>query len=456
MRAAAALALLLLTACASRPPDLSRRTGVVELPAGTIVLHHELEVAGGAHDLEVRGAPAGTTLRAAPDFDGRALIYANRAHGLRLTGFRIEGSRNALAQPVGLPPSDVPFARFYRHNGILIEDSERVTIRGVAFAEVANYPIIVSRSAGVRIESVRIDDSGSLSPAGRNNASGGILLEEGTRDFEVRQCIVRRARGNAIWTHSNYHSPRNADGVIAGNSIEETARDAIQVGHATNVRVENNTGARIGYPIPLVDMLSYAVPVALDTGGNVDRSTYADNRFTDVNGQCIDLDGFHDGDVRGNSCVSHGSYDDYPYAQFGIVFGDSNPDMQPDHVTVAGNRIDGAGFGGLYLIGSGNVVTGNRFLGLNRNRCTGDMTQARCNYAADQPDLLRSGIYLAAGAARPAPASHNQITENEISGFGMNRWCIAAAPGVSASANRIAKNQCTDTGAGVRTARRRQ
>jgi hypothetical protein len=171
---------------------------------------------------------------------------------------------------------------------------------------------------------------------------------------------------------------------------------------------------------------------------------YVGNRFQDINGQCIDLDGFHDGEVRNNSCISHGSYDRYPYAQYGIVFGNSNPDMQPADVTIAGNLIDGAGFGGIYLIGAHHVISGNRFLGLNRNRCTGDMTQARCNYAPDQPDLLRSGIYLARGAARPADTSHNQITGNEVSGFGMRKWCIEAAPGVSLSANRIEKNQCAD------------
>jgi hypothetical protein len=442
VRFAAALALLVLTACAPKPPDLSQRTGIIDLPAGIIVLHRELSIPDGSRALEIRGAPAGTILRAAPDFAGRALIYARNVRGLRLTGFRIEGNRAALAKPIGLPPSDVPFAHYYRNDGIVIENAAHVTIRGVSFAEVANYAIVLSASTGVRIEAVRVEDSGSLTAAGRNNASGGILLEEGTRDFEVRQSIVRRVRGNAIWTHSNYHSPRNANGVIAGNSIEEVARDAIQIGHATNVRVENNTGARIGYPVELVDMLTYAVPVAVDTAGDVDRSVYRNNRFTDINGQCIDLDGFHDGEVSGNSCISRGAYDQYPYAQFGIVFGDSNPDMQPVNVTITGNLIDGAGFGGLFLIGSGHTVSGNRFLNLNRNRCTGDMTKARCNYAPEQPDLLRSGIYLAGGAARPAPAAHNRITGNEVSGFGMDKWCIEAAPHVALAGNQIAENRC--------------
>jgi hypothetical protein len=439
-----ALPLIFLAACAPHPPDFSKRTGVIELPAGTLVLHHELVVAEGAHDLEIRGHPSGSTLQAAADFEGRALIYSKGATGLRLTGFRIDGNRAALAKPIGLPVTDTPFAQFYRNNGILIEGATRFSMRGVSFANVANYSVLVSASSGVRIESVRIEDSGSITPSGRNNASGGILLEEGTRDFEVRQCTLRRVRGNGIWTHSFSHSPRNANGIIQGNVMEEVARDAIQVGHATGVTVLENSGRRVGYPLDLVDMAGWAVPVALDTAGNVDKSAYTRNRFEDINGKCMDLDGFHDGEIRDNSCVSRKSYDEYPFAQFGIVFNNANPDMQPSNVIVTGNLIDGAGYGALYLLGSNQVISHNRFLGLNRNQCASDRAKPRCDYSAGDPALLRSGIYLVGGAARPADTSHNEITDNEVSGFGMSKWCIEAAPGVFLRANKIENNRCEE------------
>jgi hypothetical protein len=445
-RHSACLVLLLLTSCAPRLPDFSRRSGVIQLPAGTIVLHHELTVAEHAFNLEIRGHPSGTTLRAAADFDGRALIHAKGASGLRLTGFRIDGNRAALAKPIGLPASDTSFARYYRNNGIVVENSRDVLIRNVSFTEVANYAVIVAASSGVHIEGVRIEDSGSLAPSGRNNASGGILLEEGTRDFEVRQCAIRRVRGNAIWTHSNYRSPRNANGTIQENVIEDVARDAIQVGHATHIAVRGNRGRRIGYPVELVDIASWGVPAAIDTAGNVDKSVYAGNDFEDIDGKCMDLDGFHDGEIRDNSCISRQPYAEYPYAQVGIVFNNSNPDFEPSNVLVTGNLIDGAGYGGLYLLGSNHVVTRNRFLGLNRNRCSSDRTRPRCDYGAGDPALLRAGIYLAPGAARPARTEHNQITGNEVSGFGMRKHCIEAAKGVSLTANRIAGNRCLDSG----------
>lgn len=438
--APAALCALLLASGLPQPPS----TGVMELPAGTLILHHPMAIPDGAHDLEIRGNPAGTTLKAAANFDGRALITSKGAAKLTLSGFRIEGGRTAHDARTGLPPADVPFAGYYRDNGILIEGATGLAIRNVSFAQVASYPLLISHSSAVRVEGVTVEDCGSLNAGGHNNASGGILLEEGVSGFEVRRCTLRRVRGNAIWTHSNYHSTRNANGIIADNRIEEVARDAIQVGHATHVKVENNTGARIGYPVELVDMADYAVPVAVDTAGNVDQSVYAGNRFEEINGQCIDLDGFHDGEVRDNSCISRKGYDQYPYAQYAIVFGNSNPDAEPVNVTISGNLIDGAGYGGIFLLGSGHVVSGNRLAGLNRNHCTGDMTQARCNYAPDQPALLDSGIYLGRAAARPAVTKGNRITDNQISGFGMKASCVAAAPGVSLAGNQIEKNTCAD------------
>ena len=443
-----AVATLFSSACTRNPETelraaFTKDNGVLELPAGVIVLHRELTVPAGAHDLEIRGNAAGSTLQAAPDFQGRALLVSVGAKALRLRNFNIDGNRAALEKRIGLPPSDVPFARFYPKNGILVDHGSHVFVENVLFARVSNLALLVSASSGVQITGITVEDSGSLNPSGKNNATGGILLEEGTTDFTIRHCELRRIRGNAIWTHSNYRSPRNADGLIEHNRVEEVARDAIQVGHATRIRVEQNTGARIGYPPELVDILAYAVPVALDTAGNVDQSVYRGNRFEEIDGQCIDLDGFHDGEVRDNSCVSRKGYDQYPYAQYGIVFGNSNPDAKPDNVTIRGNLIDGAGYGGLFLIGSRHIVTGNRFVNLNRNKCTGDMTQARCNYAADQPDLLRSGIYLAHGAARPAETIENRIAQNEISGFGADRWCITAAPEVKLAANQITGNRCT-------------
>src|SRR4029453_2469877 len=103
--------------------------------------------------------------------------------------------------------------------------------------------------------------------------------------------------------------------------------------------VENNHGARIGYPSSEVDMETFAVPAALDTAGNVDQSAYVNNRFEEVNGKCIDLDGFHDGEVRGNTCVNRNPVESYPHGHYGIVLNNSNPDMRSRKIVIAENRI---------------------------------------------------------------------------------------------------------------------
>jgi hypothetical protein len=86
----------------------------------------------------------------------------------------------------------------------------------------------------------------------------------------------------------------------------------------------------------------------------------------------------------------------------------------------------------------------NHLRRLNLAHCEGNAAKPACNYALDQPDLLRSGIYLGTGGPRPAPARGNVIEDNEISGFGISKHCVAAAPGVSLAANTLARTTCKD------------
>jgi parallel beta-helix repeat protein len=302
-----------------------------------------------------------------------------------------------------------------------------VRISDVKFRNIAGFAVLATNSRDIAVSGVEVRDSGSRDPRGRNNTTGGVLFEEGTAAFRVENSTFENIRGNGVWTHSLYTSPRNRDGIIAGNRFREIARDAIQVGHAANVRVERNQGARIGYPAAEVD----ATPVAIDTAGNVDGSIYADNAFTSVNGKCIDLDGFHHGEVRGNSCRDVGGY--------GIVMNNTNPDMQSTGVRITGNEIRGARYGGIFVIGTANTISGNRLLDLNTARCD------NCGYPADEPDMLRSGIYLGRRAERPAPARGNIIEKNEITGYRMAERCIGRAPGIAAPDNTVRANRCGNT-----------
>ena len=432
---AIATAALALTLAAPNPePRLET------LPAGVVELHSELVLANGR---ELRGAPSGTVLRAAADFRGRALIVV-RGSGVALRGFTIDGSREVLEQRTGLPPSNQPFSEFTRANGVLAVNVSKLRIENVQFRNIAGFAVLVSRSRDVRIDGVEVADSGSRSVSGRNNATGGILLEEGTTAFCVTRSLFRNIRGNGVWTHSLFTSPRNRDGWIAFNHFENLARDAIQVGHATSVRVEENQGNRIGFPAEEVDSENQAYPVAMDTAGDVDQSSYARNRFTEIDGKCIDLDGFHDGEVTENSCVNRPDPRLYPFGNIGILFNDSNPQTRSNHIRVIGNLLDGVKFTGIFAFGAGHVIAHNRLLNVNLAHCNEKAAEFGCYYPKGEPEALEVGIYLGRGILWPEPLQGALVEDNEITGFHMATRCIELAPGVSATANTIRNNRCTD------------
>ena len=424
---------------------LKNPTGVIELPAGVVEVSSEIQIPAAAHDLEIHGAKQGSLLRATPGFTGRAIFVLPGGANIHFHDFEIVGSRGALTQTVqGLAPDDVPFSRFTVNNGILAENANRLNISAIKMREIAGFGILVNHASQLRIDGIAIQDSGSLNAKQRNNTTGGILLEEATTDFEVTNCTLKNIFGNGIWTHSLYRSPRNARGRIANNKVEYVGRDAFQVGHAISVRVENNTATAIGLPVEAVDIEHGAIPVALDTAGNTEKSTYIGNHFSEINGKCIDLDGFHDGEVRDNTCENEGPPDAYKYGNYGIVMNNSNPDMESRNVVISGNTIDGVLFGGIFIIGSGNTVTHNRLFNINIAHCPELAALYGCFLGPDEPDILRTGIYLGKGAHRPDIARNNIVEDNSISGFGMGAHCIGVAPGVSLEKNRVARNDCSD------------
>jgi hypothetical protein len=421
---------------------LVRGSGVVELPQGETHLDRPLEVLPGARGLTVRGHPRGSTLIMDADFKGSAAIVVRGAADVTFAGFTIRGNRTELKSDWYLPEHYEAFADYYTANGIVIRKSDRVTVRGVQFTAIRAFPVIVNGSSHVTIDSAGIRDCGTLNRAGRNNTTGGILLEEGVAGFEVRRTTITRVTGNAIWTHSYAESPRSSDGFIHDNTISTVARDAIQVGHATRVRVENNTGRELGFPAEYVDVEHHAVAVALDTAGNVDHSAYSNNRFTDVNGQCIDLDGFHDGSVTGNSCLNAKPIESYPALHYAVVFGNNNPAATSSGIVVMNNTLRGFAYGGVFVVGSNNRIENNRFTDLNLAHCGVTPVPARCAYAPDQPDMLRSGIYLANNGGRAATDTNNVIRNNTLAGFGIAAHCVTSAPGVALRGNVVAGNVC--------------
>jgi hypothetical protein len=87
---------------------------------------------------------------------------------------------------------------------------------------------------------------------------------------------------------------------------------------------------------------------------------------------------------------------------------------------VTANTCSEAVLGAISVAGTHNLISGNHLMGLN----------------AAHRDA--AGIYLEAGA------KDNTVENNEIAGFGMSKQCLGAAPGVPLTANKVAKNSCSD------------
>lgn len=434
------------TGCGGTPESRLRKTlatqstGVISLPTGVIEISSELTLAPNAHDVDIVGG--GTIFKRASGFKGRALFVAEKARSIRFRDFSIDGNRDEIHHPVEMAPPENAFRIFYSDSGILLDQVSGAEISHVQFSSIPSFAVIVSRSSGIRIKGVLVEDSGTRNAMRHNNTTGGIVIEEGSSDFDVRESRFRRIFGNALWTHSLYTSPILHDGVFAANRFQAIGRDAIQVGAASKVRVEDNTGDHIGYPPEVVDVENQGTPVALDTSGNVDQSIYARNKFEEVDGKCIDLDGFHDGSIVENQCANRKSLAFYPFGHFGIVMNNTDPNMRSRNIEIRGNVIDGTKFGGLFLMGSGHRVTGNTFIHLNMAKCEENIKG--CIYKADEPKMLESGIYLSNGVVRMEPVRNNVIRGNKISGHKMKSRCIVAGPGVHLKENSLGPNTCED------------
>lgn len=427
--------------------SLAAASGAVTLPAGVTLLQHGI-VVDNARGLTVTGAPQGSTLKAAPGFLGTALLVFRNPRELKLAGFTLDGTRAQFTRPQGLPPSNHTFAMFQMNNGIQIEGGEVVAASRLAFRDIAGFAVLVTRSKSVTLDALAVADSGSRNDARRNNATGGILLEDGTTEFTVSNCRFERILGNAVWTHSRLDARRNADGVIRGNTFDTIGRDAIQIGHATNIRVLDNRGRGIGYPFDAVDVEGGGIPVAIDTAGNVDLSLYSRNTFDEVNGKCVDLDGFHHGEVSFNICRNSRGAADYPSGHYGIVFNNNNPQMRSEQVLVHDNTLSGMKYGAVFVLGARHRIYRNRFLGVNRAGCPEMHSKYQCLYFPGQPEILSAGVYLGESAAswsRHEPAAANVIEDNVITGYGMSKRCVVSAPAVKPGSNTINRNHCKDT-----------
>jgi len=364
---------------------LQAKTGAVTLPTGVIEISREITLPADAHDLNITGT--NTTIKASSTFRGRALIILPAGKNIAIHDLSLDGNRAAFPEPLGPPPPTAMLSRVVANNGIVAEGVQGLEIASLKATEIAGFPILINGGHNIHIRDAVITDSGTLDPAGHNNGSGGVVLEEGVTDFEIVHALVGKIRGNGIWIRSasSGAAVTAARGVISDSEFTILARAAIEISHATAITIENNTGHMIGFPGEEAVTSGAVLPTAISASGSVDHVAIRNNSFDEIAGRCLTLEGFNDGEVTGNTCAE---------------------DL----------------FNAFVIRGTGNHITANHLTDLNHAH-------------RDQPESLRAGIYLAVGA------SGNTLDGNDISGYGMAQHCVG---GPALDANKLSKNLCSD------------
>jgi hypothetical protein len=190
-------------------------------------------------------------------------------------------------------------------------------------------------------------------------------------------------------------------GHVTNNRFLEITHIPVELIGSTGFTVESNRGARIGFG-------ESQQPAAL-AAKQSQRTVFKDNSFEEVNGTCIRVEDFHDGEVRSNSCVNREDREAYTWGGFGIAI----QGAEARNVLVWGNTIEGFLRGGLLLSGAGHRVSRNHFTRLNIAHCNEAGARFLCLAKPKEPDLFRSGVYLA------HPARDITVEANELSGFGI-------------------------------------
>lgn len=219
--------------------------------------------------------------------------------------------------------------------------------------------------------------------------TGGIHLQGNGTSFAVnntlvRGCTFRRITGHGVWSHAYALNKAHSNLRIIGNYFEDIGLDGIQYGVVTGGVADSNVMRRIGYVTfddngqsqpKWIAGNSYAV--GLDTAGRVRGVNYKNNVFISINGGCIDLDGFGQGTVSGNTCIIPRATDpEYAEDQIGTaawgvggvnwVYGaqisnNANDLIVGDSVNISGNTFVNCGGGAVRLYASRNCfVVGNR------------------------------------------------------------------------------------------------
>lgn len=308
--------------------------------------------------------------------DGDVLTSLGLQYGVDFMGV---GGNDPLADALVLNTS------FWVHGG-----AKRVRFNNVTVRHTGGYSILLdARDADIRdvkvLDSVFENNRPHLFGTSGDDKTygswtGGIFYKGdcrasedklfAVRDLTISRNAFRRNTGNCVWGHVYGFDTLHSNVKVIDNHFEDCGLDGVLIGGVSGGVVKGNDFRRVGYVCSDDD--SPSVPkylggvnaTALDTSGIVKGVNYIGNTMISINGGCIDLDGYGEGTVSGNTCKMPRSdepeYDEDSIASLGAVcYGiqtsnSSNSAWGASRVTITGNNLLNLSAGALRLYAARN------------------------------------------------------------------------------------------------------
>jgi hypothetical protein len=299
-----------------------RGGGSIFIPPGTYLLSSSISVPS---NIVLYGDGPSSIVKRSADLTDGVGLFDIATQDVELYDFVIDGG---VTTSTGLLYDQFSYDPMHT----LLTKNTSVWVRGGAknikltltVTHTGGYAVLLDATAG-NIDDVSITQSRfinnrphtfgvSAGDVGYGSWTGGVHYQSDGNQFAVRNlrvanCEFSRNTGNCVWGHLYAFGTLHSNVRISGNHFLDCGLDGVLVGGVIGGAVEYNTFRRIGYIT--VDDTSPATPkllagknaVGLDTSGIARGVNYTSNTFVSCNGGCMDLDGYCEGTVSGNSCI---------------------------------------------------------------------------------------------------------------------------------------------------------
>lgn len=263
--------------------------------------------------------------------------------------------------------------------------------------------------------------------------TGGIHYQSDGYLYAVENLKVSRNRfsrntGNCVWGHLYSLTRLHRNIAVDDNVLTDCGLDGILMGGVMGGSASGNQFRRVGYitltdsDTPVPKYLANRYAVGLDTAGLVKGVNYDNNTFVSINGGCLDLDGFAQGNVTNNNCKMPAvGEDEYTQDSISIsgpggtganwtygaqVSNTNNDSIAGTNVTVEGNTFNNMGGGAVRMYASRNGVVRNNSIYHPAGANVAPIVLGNISGVADGFGVLRAGPNQR--------AYNNVVTKNTI------------------------------------------